>query len=195
MCLEPGQNLIEVAAEKLKPYQQVSFERVRFEDWEASQSDEQINLADRRIKELTTLIREFIFHKFKRIYGEANDAYWEYGVTNKDMKTNAYGRRIDDPPDKRLPLEVYLELIELKKIVENKTHWPHFKDVFNIPLPGAKKRAKDLAWMERLNELRRIPGHPAKQRSYRTEDFRFLEWLYPEFTNRLKNAKSQSASE
>jgi ubiquinone/menaquinone biosynthesis C-methylase UbiE len=39
LCLEPGQNLIEVATEKLKSYPQVSFERVRFEDWEASQGE------------------------------------------------------------------------------------------------------------------------------------------------------------
>ena len=35
LCLEPGQNLIEVAKEKLKFYPQVSFESARFEDWES----------------------------------------------------------------------------------------------------------------------------------------------------------------
>jgi DGQHR domain-containing protein len=168
---------------------------VGYEDWDTSQSQEQINLADQRIKELTTSIREYIFDKFKKTYGEEKNAYWEYGVTNKDMKTKAYDRSLDDPPNKRLPFEVYLELIELKRIVENREHWHYFKDVFDILLPGEKKRSKNLTWMERLNELRRIPGHPAKQRIYRSEDFRFLEWLYPEFTNRLENAKTQGASE
>lgn len=37
LCLEPGQNLIAVAREKLKSYPHVSFVRTRFEDWEADQ--------------------------------------------------------------------------------------------------------------------------------------------------------------
>lgn len=39
LCLEPGQNLLEIAIEKLKPYQQVTFERIRFEDWPADQGE------------------------------------------------------------------------------------------------------------------------------------------------------------
>jgi len=37
LCLEPGQNLIEVARENLKHYPNVSFERTRFEEWKADQ--------------------------------------------------------------------------------------------------------------------------------------------------------------
>jgi ubiquinone/menaquinone biosynthesis C-methylase UbiE len=37
LCLEPGQNLINVASEKLKSYPKVSFERCRFENWTANQ--------------------------------------------------------------------------------------------------------------------------------------------------------------
>lgn len=37
LCLDPGQNLIAVAREKLNAYPQVSFVRARFEDWEPEQ--------------------------------------------------------------------------------------------------------------------------------------------------------------
>lgn len=37
LCLEPGQNLIDVCRENLKAYPQVSFVRTRFEDWEGGQ--------------------------------------------------------------------------------------------------------------------------------------------------------------
>jgi SAM-dependent methyltransferase len=37
LCLEPGQNLIEVARENLKPYPNVRFARARFEEWKADQ--------------------------------------------------------------------------------------------------------------------------------------------------------------
>jgi ubiquinone/menaquinone biosynthesis C-methylase UbiE len=37
LCLEPGQNLIDVAQAQLNDYPQVRFERSRFEEWEANQ--------------------------------------------------------------------------------------------------------------------------------------------------------------
>ena len=37
LCLEPGQNLIEVARKNLKSYPNASFERTRFEEWKADQ--------------------------------------------------------------------------------------------------------------------------------------------------------------
>ncbi len=37
LCLEPGQNLISVASEKLKSYPKVRFERCRFENWTVNQ--------------------------------------------------------------------------------------------------------------------------------------------------------------
>ena len=37
LCLEPGQNLIEVAKERLISYPRIRFERSRFEEWEAGQ--------------------------------------------------------------------------------------------------------------------------------------------------------------
>jgi DNA sulfur modification protein DndB len=157
-----------------------------YNDWEQSQSQEQIELADKRVKELTIAIREYIFDIFKQLYGEKNDAYWEQGVTNKEMKTNAYRKRLDDPPERQQPLEVYLEMIELMKIVENRKHWHLFKDVFNIVIPNEKKQSKNLRWMERLNQLRRIPSHAAKQRVYTKEDFEFLGWLHPEFMKRME---------
>jgi SAM-dependent methyltransferase len=37
LCLEPGQNLIDVAKKSLKPFPQISFERSRFEVWQTKQ--------------------------------------------------------------------------------------------------------------------------------------------------------------
>lgn len=37
-CIEPGQNLIDVAQASLESYPQISFESARFEEWETSQS-------------------------------------------------------------------------------------------------------------------------------------------------------------
>jgi DGQHR domain-containing protein len=164
-----------------------NFSPTGYDEWEFAQSEYQKNLADNRIKELEKLIKKHLFDKFKEIY---KDDYFEKGVTDIDMKTKAYKQSLDDEKEKRAPLEAYLDFIDIKKIVENKRNWPLFKDIFNIPLPGVKGEAKNLAWMDRFNKLRRIPAHPHEHRYYRKEDFAFLEYLEKEFNDRSKKLKT-----
>ena len=146
-----------------------------------------------QIKELNVLVQKRIFDTFKKVYGLEKDAYWNKGVLDKGIKSKAYTTSLDDEDDVRLPLENYLDFIEYKKIVENKVHWPLFKPVFDIPERGDKGRAKNLIWMEKINELRRIPAHPTESRSYRVEDFGYLDYIYGELTRRLdENAEVPS---
>jgi hypothetical protein len=66
----------------------------------------------------------------------------------------------DDPPDQQKDPEVYLDFIELKKIVEQKDNWPLFGGIVNIQLPDEKKgKAKYLDWFDRINQIRRIFAH------------------------------------
>ncbi len=39
LCIEPGKNLVSVAAQNLKNYSQVTFETVAFEEWDERQSE------------------------------------------------------------------------------------------------------------------------------------------------------------
>jgi len=151
-----------------------SFNPDGFDDWEKSQSEELRRNADGQIQKINILVQKHIFTVFRRMYGEKRRAYWEKGVTNKDMKTKAYAKSLDDP-DEGLPLETYLDFIDFKKIVEQKNRWPIFKSVMDIPVNGAKGQARNLEWMERVNELRRIPAHASEQRSYKVEDFTLLD--------------------
>jgi DGQHR domain-containing protein len=139
------------------------FEPEGMKEWEAEQSDENISAADRRIKEIVIAMQKRIFATFRALYGEKNDAYWHKGISDKNMKAEAYRRSLEYEDEDRLPLENYLDVIDFKKIVENKQNWPLFKNVFDIPEPGDKGRAKNLKGMERINELRRISAHPAYQ--------------------------------
>lgn len=145
-----------------------------YDDWEKGQSEELRKAADQQIQQINILVQKHIFSVFRRQYGESGNAYWERGVSNKEIKTKAYAKSLDDEND-RLPLETYLDFIEFKKIVEHKDRWPLFKDIMDIPIQGAKGLAKNLAWMDRVNELRRIPAHAAEQRNYKPEDFDLLE--------------------
>jgi len=83
----------------------------------------------------------------------------------------------------------------MKKIVENKTNWPLFKAAFNIPEEGEKGQAKNLKWMIRVNELRRIAAHPARDRKYKIEDFEYIDFIHEALLTRLKAAQANPVLE
>ena len=154
------------------------------DEWSLEQSEDKIREADNKLKELNIRVQKTIFDLFKREFGEA---YWENGVIDKKMKTRAYEKSLDDDPDARLPLENYLDFIDYKKLVEHKTHWPKFRPYFDIAEPGEKGYSKNVRWMERINELRRIPAHATEKRQYRKGDFDYIDHFHDEFVARLSN--------
>lgn len=156
-----------------------------FADWEQEQSTERVADADHKLKKLNIQVQKFIFDRLKDKYGVEKDAYWYKGVTDKKIMERAYAKSLDEEDDERLPLENYLDFIEYKMIVENKLHWHMYKPVFDIAELGEKGRAKNLRWMGRVNELRRIAAHPTESRLYRVQDFEYIEWVFGEFMSRL----------
>jgi len=171
------------------------FQPEGMEDWEAEQSEDKISEADAKLKDIVTEMRNYIFSVLRRVHGEKNNAYWERGVSDKGVKEAAYGRSLDTDVDDRLPLETYLEVVEMKKIVESKENWNLLKPIFNIPEPNEKGLAKNLKWMLRVNELRRIPAHPARERKYKVENFEYIDFIDDEFTRRLRTAQDGSEFE
>lgn len=159
-----------------------------FGEWAEEQSEERISEADRKLKELNIQVQKYIFGIFKQQYGEEKGAYFENGVPDKTMKTRAYQASIEVEIDERLPLEHYLNFIDYKKIVERKEHWPLFKSVFNISEMGEKGISKNLRWMERINELRRIPAHATEKRRYKADDYDYIDYIHAEFLHRVGEA-------
>jgi len=155
--------------------------------WTQGQSDELVTEADRKLKELNVKVQKSIFDIFKIRYGIENQAYFNKGIVDKKIMARAFEKSLDDEDDVRLPLENYLDFIEYKKIVESKIHWPLFKPLFDIPEPGEKGYSKNVRWMERVNELRRIPAHATEKRNYKAPDFEYIDYVYDEFMQRLEN--------
>jgi DGQHR domain-containing protein len=153
------------------------------EDYLESKNSDRVAAAEANIKYFENKITDIIVSKFKALHG---DKYWDY-IGSKDMRVKAYERQQEEPVEKRLPLEAYLDLIDKKKIIEKSDWWTAFKPYFDIQLPGEKGYAKNLHWIDRLNELRRIVAHPHARR-FRREDLEFLEWLRPEFDRRIVEA-------
>jgi DNA sulfur modification protein DndB len=79
---------------------------------------------------------------------------------------------------KRLAREVYLDVLDLKDIIKQKNNWSHFANTYNHQMPEERSgKTYYLDWIDRFNELRRIPAHKSALRTYQPEDFEFLEWL------------------
>lgn len=156
-----------------------------YADWEAAQSEDSRAAADQQIQDICKLVQKHIFSVFRRMYGEEKNAYWEKGVTNPEMKTGAYGRSMDDDIDTRGPLETYLNFIDLKKIVDKPERWPIFKQVLDIPLGDQKGQAKNVAWMDKVNQWRRVAAHPGDGRRYKSEDFPLIERIWTTLRDRL----------
>ena len=154
------------------------------DEWLEERSEARINEAECKLKEINIYVQKTIFDILKQQYGTEGSAYWNKGVVDKNIKQKAYGKSLDDE-DNPMPLENYLDFIEYKKIVENKEHWPLFKPYFDIPQPGEKGKAKSLNWMDRINELRRIPAHPTESRHFKTADFEYINFAHYSFMKRM----------
>jgi len=155
------------------------------EDWERTQSEELKGQADQQVQMINSITIDHIFRVFRAKYGSENNNYWEKGVPQGRIKAAAYSRSQEDDFDVRLPLETYLDFIDLKQIVEDKARWPLFKDTLDIPLDGQKGNAKNVKWMDRFNEIRRIPAHAAPGRNYSASDFELLDLIATTLESRI----------
>ncbi|MDO9557219.1 MAG: DGQHR domain-containing protein [Coriobacteriia bacterium] len=166
-----------------------------FPEWLEAKSEQRVEDAEQQLKELNILIQRFIFDRFKGIYGLEGDAYWHKGVLDKEIRTRAYKKSLDSADDDRLALENYLDFIEYKKIVENREHWQVFKPVFDIPELDERGLSKNLKWMERINELRRVQAHPTESKSYKLDDLDYIAHIHREFLDRLDTFERSRAAD
>lgn len=166
------------------------FGGAEFLKWLAMQDEARIADANQQVIAIDRDLRDYVFKVLKEVHGEhdvpnsGEKAFWELGIENSKIKAEAYARQQQEPPDARRPKEAYVNTIELKTIIRQTNNWPHFKESLNIPQAGEKGKVYYLDWMDRFNQLRRIPAHPSSQRSYTQEDYVFLDWLGAELSAR-----------
>lgn len=164
-----------------------------FREYLERKDDDRVSEADHLIINLTNHINNYAISILKKVHGthqmsSGDAAYWELGIESRRAKDNAYRKQQEDPPGpKRLPREAYLDIIDIKEIIQQENNWIHFESVFNIPLQGEKKGRKYYTtWLVQFNELRRIPAHKSALRTYSEDDFNFLDYIRSEFYGRLK---------
>ena len=158
-----------------------------YAQYKSEMSDSRYGSANNDVLALSKAISDYVYEKLVSIYGTdrsdgRDEAYWELGIESGKAKAQAYERQQQEPVEKRLHKFAYLDILPLRDIVKQANNWPHFSGVFNIQMPDENKGKKYyLQWMERFNELRRIPAHPSKHRPYKEADYQFLEWIKDKF--------------
>ena len=158
-----------------------AFEPEGFEDFVETVSEEQVRLADSRVRWIQRVVPEYVVDVLK---DKGGDHFFEKYVP-RDIQKACQAKRIDDDLEQQLPVEGYLEWLHIKKIVERRELREWFLDSLSIQMPG-EKSGKHLYshWFDRINGIRRISAHPAG-RKYRDEDVEELEYLVNELAGRL----------
>jgi DNA sulfur modification protein DndB len=154
--------------------------------------DQRRSTADTDVIELSKNILDTTVSILKKTYGEAvgptgEKAYWRLGVENAKIKSSAYSKQLDDTAQQ--PIEAFLDIVDIKDIARQRSNWPHFQPIFNIPLPGEKGKTYYLDWMDKFNKLRRIPAHPSGTRTYAEEDYDLLKYVKTNFYSNLSAYK------
>lgn len=161
----------------------------------ALKKDQRRTIADTEIIELSKNMLDTVVAVLKTAYGEGvgptgEKAFWRLGVDSKKIKAAAYQKQLENKSEQ--PIEVFLDIVDLKEIIKQKTNWPHFQSIFNIPLSDEKTgKHQYVDWIDKFNELRRIPAHPSGGRTYSEEDYELLKHIKTTF---YRNQGSQAIS-
>lgn len=124
LCLEPGQNLIDVAKESLKSYPQVRFERARFEAWEAKQRKFDLLISAQAFHWVPAEVRFVKAASVLKSQGHLALFWNMYPGIDGEM-----GHDLDEIYHRQAP-EIVREDIPLEKVIQDRAKSLHEDDRF-----------------------------------------------------------------
>jgi len=164
----------------------LDFSPLGFNEYKNTKSTEQTRSADEQVRRLVDKTHRHVIDVLKKAYG---DRYYGSGIPQKEIRMKGLERQQDADVDDQLDPITYLDVVDLKKIVEHKENWQHFEPTLNIKLPTDRKgNAKNISWFDTLNDIRKIMAHPAN-RSYKESHFEFLNFLESELDKKLNSSE------
>lgn len=180
-------NLCEVVSR-----QSTDFGPPNFKTFIEQKYDSRRKQAHQDVIHITEVMMDVLRRGLIELYGDhrlnsGDEAYWEFGISDKNIKHRAYQKQIDDATERKMPKVAYLDVLDIKKIVRQTENWEYFEPLFNVPLPGEKGKKYYLDWMDKFNELRRVPAHASGLRVYTEEDYQLLEWIKARFLERVED--------
>ncbi len=145
-------------------------------------SDKELRLeCDRLVPWITEALHGHVVKTLRSQYGEG---FFDLAVKNKEIKKRAYEKSLDDEQGQK-GLETYLDILDLKKIVEASENWPLFRETLNIQMPNQPKNlAKYVSWIANFNDVRRMWAHPFN-RQFSEENVELLQFIEKELRARL----------
>jgi DNA sulfur modification protein DndB len=165
-----------------------------FKRYLAQRASDKIEDANRFLLKLSELMTNQVVEALKLIHGtkllpSGDPAYWEKGIESRRVKDNAYAKQQKDPPERRKRKEGYLDVVDLKDIIEPPTNWAHFESLYSIPMIDEKKGKKHYtSWIVKFGDVRNIAAHKNDTRTFTDDDLEFVEWLRVEVMPRLERA-------
>jgi DNA sulfur modification protein DndB len=152
------------------------------EEYVSTKSSEESRKADEQVRRIVDMTHTHTITVLKKTYG---DRYYTVGIPQKEIRMKGLDRQQDAEADEQLDPITYLDVVDLKKIVEHKNNWSHFEPTMNIKMPDDRKgNAKYISWFDTLNDIRKIMAHPAN-RAYKPAHYEFLNTLEAELHKRL----------
>jgi len=143
-----------------------------------AQTNEQ---AYRLILNLERRLHNFLVETLKLEYGDDETEAWWYSGVPEAVRKKATSRMEEEKG--KLKKEHYLDLIDLRTIALN--NWSLFQDSLALGKSGNKEAKTE--WMQKLNELRKIVMHGAKQQTISFEQLAQLKGYDESLTGNLKN--------
>ncbi|WP_024517131.1 DGQHR domain-containing protein [Bradyrhizobium sp. Tv2a-2] len=148
----------------------------------STKSSEDSRKADEQVRRVIDKIHLHVIGVLKQRYG---DRYYTAGIPQKDIRMKGLDRQQDAEVDEQLDPITYLDVVDLKKIVEHKNNWLYFEPTMNIRMRDDRRgNAKNISWFDTLNDIRKIMAHPAN-RSYKQAHYDFLDTLEAELEKRF----------
>jgi DNA sulfur modification protein DndB len=159
------------------------FQPEGYQDYKRLTAGETTELADKQVKWVQTVVPDYLLNKLQLKFGST---YFD-DIVPKEIQKACQAKRIDDDLDEKLPVETYLDWIQISKIAVLKEIRDDVKAVLSIKLSseGSGKHFYT-SWFEAVNRIRRIAAHPAG-RTYKDEDLETLSVVVEHLREHLPN--------
>jgi DNA sulfur modification protein DndB len=183
-------NLSELIATEIDDFGSEEFKRVL-----SQRESDSIAEANKDIMAASEIMTDVVIQTLKAVHGthmldSGDPAYWELGIPKTQIKERAHNAQQADPLERRKRKEAYLNVLDLKEIIEANCNWSHFQTTFSRAMPGDAKKSsgKYTSWLAKFNDIRKIAAHKNSLRTYTDEDLEFVDWLRADVLPQLKDA-------
>jgi DGQHR domain-containing protein len=147
--------------------------------------------AKQAIDHIEMMLQRIILEELKRECGSDENEWWMVGIPKAvRMKVS---QRHEDDDNKRGGKEFYFDLIDYKHIAAYSQNWPLFEPILGFGKGGKDKK---LAWLDYVNEKRKLVAHASAAVVLPVEDLTRLQeidqWLVGQLTGASLKPNSSS---